>query len=77
MAEAEDSETSGGQNPSPPTEDVEGETEEPLEGSQYDPEEEYPEEDYAEYSDENTGAWMGGIRVIEEDNQDEESSAWL
>ena len=77
MAEAEEPEATSGQNIPHPTEEADNEREEPLEGSQYDPDEEYPEEDYEEYPGEVEGAWMGGIRVIEESDHEEGPTEWL
>ena len=76
MAETEDPDTSAGQGAPQSTEDGEKDLGEPLEGSQYDPNEEYPEEVYDDYSDEDAEAWMGGIRVIEEDHS-ETATEWL
>ncbi|KAK7678119.1 hypothetical protein QCA50_018912 [Cerrena zonata] len=39
-----------------------------AEGSQYDPDDEYPEELYGDYpEDDDTAAWMGGMRAIPEE----------
>ena len=35
------------------------------------------EEEYEEYPEEDTGAWMGGIRVIEEEDHGEDQDEWL
>ncbi|KAK7682124.1 hypothetical protein QCA50_014710 [Cerrena zonata] len=53
-------------------------TEGDLEGSQYDPDE-YPEEEYDDYTDEEgPQPWMGGIREVEEDNSDDkQQTEWM
>ena len=49
-----------------------------LEGSQYEPEDELPEELYDEYSDQDhADAWMGGMRPVTDDSETDEATERL
>ena len=79
MDEFRETESSTEQEPTTGREHEEGEEyDENPEGSQYDPEDDLPEEIYEDYSDQDQGsAWMGGMRDLDYHSDTEETGERL